>query len=77
MVRYFGNLNKYGRPHRWLSWIGRPQHLWVQQQGDLYDMQEPVKKIELRREVVVHQGGKLHGFGPKTVNTLSIPIPNQ
>ncbi|MDH3202275.1 MAG: hypothetical protein OEM15_15395 [Myxococcales bacterium] len=72
-VRYFGNLNARGRPHRWLSWIGRPTHLWVQPQGELYDMQEPVNQIELWREVVVHHGDRLHRLEKKRVKEIKIP----
>ena len=55
LTRFLGNLNKGGPRHRWLSWFGRPRHLWVSPQGELYDMQEPIDRVELWREVVVHQ----------------------
>ena len=72
-VRYFRNLNEHGRPHRWLSWIGRPTHLWFQPRGELYDMQEPVDRIELWREVVVHHGDRLHRLDKKRVKDIQIP----
>jgi hypothetical protein len=72
MRRYFSNLNRRGRPHRWISWIGRPTHLWVQPQGRLYDLQEPVKEIELWRTLIVHHGGALHNVEEKRVRQLSI-----
>jgi hypothetical protein len=71
-VRYFSNLNEHGRPHRWLSWIGRPTHLWIQPQGELYDMQEPVARIELWREVVVHHEDRLHSMDKKRVAEFEI-----
>jgi len=76
-IRYFGNLNQHGRPHRWLSWIGRPTHLWVQPQGELYDMQEPVERIELRREVIVQHDERLHSLEKKTVKDIPIPLAQQ
>jgi hypothetical protein len=72
LLRYFANLNEHGRPHRWLSWIGRPTHLWVQPQGELYDMQEPVEHIELWREVLVHHGDRLHSLESKRVKEIEI-----
>jgi hypothetical protein len=71
-VRYFRNLNERGRPHRWLSWIGRPTHLWVQPRGELYDMQEPVDRIEIWREVIVHHDDALHSLEKKRVREIAI-----
>ncbi len=73
MTRYFGNMNRHGRPYRWLSWIERPAHSWIQPQGDLYDLQEPVERIELWRELVVHHGGALHRLGKKKTHEVAIP----
>lgn len=73
MARYFGNLNRFGRPHRWLRWIGRPTHLWVQPRGDLYDLQEPVVRIELWREVTVLHGDVIHRLEKKKVHEVTIP----
>jgi hypothetical protein len=72
-IRYFGNLNRHGRSLRWLRWIEMPTHLWVQPQGDLYEEQEAVARIELWREVVVHHGGALHRLETKKVHEVPIP----
>jgi len=70
---YFGNLNKHGRKHRWVAWLGRPDHLWVQPRGNLYDMQEPVSRVELWREIVVKHEGEVHRFDKRRVKVVEIP----
>jgi hypothetical protein len=75
MKRYFGNMNKYGRPHRWISWIGRPKHLWLQVRGKLYKQEEPIARIELWRELVVEHGGKLHRLDIRKLRQVPIPQP--
>ena len=72
-IRYFGNLNRYGRSLRWLRWVEMPTHLWVQPRGNLYEEQEPVERIELWRELVVNQGGALHRLETKKVHEVPIP----
>ena len=71
--RYYSVLNRHGRRHRWLRWLGAPTHLWVEPQGDKYEEQEPVRRIELWREVVVHHDEKLHRFDKKKVHEVEIP----
>jgi hypothetical protein len=73
MRRYFGNLNRYGRRHRWISWIGKPHHIWVSPRGNLYDMQEPVARIEMVRQLIYRHGGKLHNLDEATVYGVEIP----
>jgi hypothetical protein len=73
MRRYFGTMNRQGKPYGWLSWIERPAHLWVQPQGDLYELEEPVERIELWREIVVHHGGALHRVETKKTHEVAIP----
>lgn len=72
--RYFGNLNRHGRPHHWLSWIGAPRHLWIQPRGDRYELQEPVVRIELWRELVVKHQDAMHPLEKKLVHELPIPL---
>jgi hypothetical protein len=66
-------VNRRGRPHRWISWIGRPTHLWTQPRGRLYALQEPVEKIELWRELLIYHGGKIHHLENKQVHEVAIP----
>lgn len=73
-IRYFGNLNRHGRSLHWLRWVEMPTHLWVQPQGNLYQQQEPVERIELFRELVVHHGGALHRLETKKVHEVPIPL---
>jgi hypothetical protein len=74
MARYFHNMNERGRPYRWLSWIGRFTHIRLTLYGEeLYDLQEPVERIELWRELVVHYDGELHRLERKLVHTVPIP----
>ena len=73
-IRYFGNLNRYGRSLHWLRWVEMPTHLWVQPQGNLYKQQEPVERIELWREIVVHHGGALHRLETRKVHEVPIPL---
>jgi hypothetical protein len=74
MIRYFGHLNRDGRKHGWIDWIGRPTHLWVFPKGNLYEEQERVQRIELRRQLVYHHGEKLHELDDATVHTVDIPL---
>lgn len=79
MIRYFGNINRYGRKHQWLSWIGRPAHIWVFPKGsfyeglDRYEEQEPLTRIEVTRQVIYRHGGKLHNLDQELVHTVDIP----
>lgn len=71
---FFRNLNRHGkRPHRWITWLGRPTHLHLQPQGTMYDFQEPVEKIEIWREKIFHYDNKIHRWPRKLVYTLDIP----
>jgi hypothetical protein len=71
--RYFTFINAHGRPHRWLTWLGRPKHLMTNRQGDFYDLQEPVKRIELYRELVFHHDHKLYRMDRRKVHQVDIP----
>lgn len=71
--KYFKSVNRYGRrPYGWLSWLGRPRHLWLFPKGDLYDFQEPVERIELWREVVVKFADEAHRFDKRRVHVVEI-----
>jgi hypothetical protein len=77
---YFRNLNRRGeKRYPWLSWFGRPTHLWVfppeTALGDYYAEQEPVVKVELWLTLAVYHGGKIHRTEPKLTRTLDVP-PN-
>lgn len=75
--KYFRSVNRHGgRPVGWLAWLGRPRHLWLFPKGNLYDFQEPVKQIELWREVVVKFQGKAHRFDKRRVHVVDIPEGN-
>lgn len=72
--RYFTTLNKKGLQHPWLRWIGRPRHVWTFPTApDRYEVQEPVTRVELWREVTVHHGGKIHKLETKHTHTVEIP----
>jgi hypothetical protein len=80
MKHYFGNLNRSGRKLRWLRWIQRPNHLWVQPRGDLnggdnilYERQEKIAKIELWLTSAYNYQGELHRTEPKLTHTVDIP----
>jgi hypothetical protein len=73
MRRFFGNVNRHGRPYDWLSALGRPHHLWVHSQGHLYDEQEPVEKVELWRRTVYAHGDRYHELESKLAHTVEIP----
>ncbi len=72
--RYFRTINRSGRQHTWLSAIGRPRHLYVFPKADLkYDTQEPVRRLELWREIIVLHGDKAHKLETKLTHTVEIP----
>jgi len=72
-LRFFGNLNRSGGfQHRWLTWIGRPTHIWLQPQGVLYDGQTPVVRVEVWRTLVLHHQNALHRLEHKRVRSLDI-----
>lgn len=73
MRRFFSNINRYGRPYDWLSNLGRPHHLQVSAQGDLFDEQERVVKVELWRRTVYERDGKYHELENKLGATVDIP----
>lgn len=73
MQRFFGNLNRSkGFRHRWLSWIGRPTHIWIQPPGIFYKGQAPVVRVEVWRTLVLHHEGALHRLEHKLVRSLDI-----
>jgi hypothetical protein len=73
LQRFFGNLNERGGfSHRWLSWIGRPTHIWLHPQGTLYEGQAPVVRVELWRTLVLHHEGALHRLELKLVRSIDI-----
>ena len=73
MLRFLGNLNRSGGfQHRWLTWIGRPTHIWLQPQGVLYDGQTPVVRVEVWRTLVLHHQNALHRLEHKRVRSLDI-----
>lgn len=73
MKRYFSFTNRHGKPHRWLTWIGRPNHLVTMRQGEFYDLEEPVKQVDLHRELVFHFQGKLHRMDERRVHSVQVP----
>lgn len=76
MVRFFTNLNRWGRPDAWYHWAGPPRHLWEFARGRRYERQEPVTRIELWREVVIRHGDRLHRLERKLVHSVAIdPVP--
>lgn len=73
MRRYFSYTNQHGKPHQWLTWIGRPNHLVTMRSGEFYDLEEPVKQIDLHRELVFHFQGRLHRMDERLVHSVKIP----
>lgn len=72
--RYFRTLNKKGRQHRWLAWIGRPRHLWIFPTNEpRFEDQEPIAKVEMWREVTVYIGGKIQTLDTKRTHVVDIP----
>lgn len=72
--KYFQTLNKKGRQHRWLAWIGRPRHLWIfpKNEPKFWD-QEPITRVELWREVTVYIDEKITTLETKKTHTVEIP----
>jgi len=71
--RFFGNLNRRGGFQlRWLRWIGRPTHIWVQPQGSFYKGEAPVVRLEVWRTLVLHHEGALHRLERRLVRSVDI-----
>jgi hypothetical protein len=71
---FFANTNRArGKKHRWLSLIGRPDHIWAQRQTDDYAFQEPVVSVEIWRERTLWDGGAIQRVGSTKIHTIRVP----
>ncbi len=70
----FSNTNLFGRKHRWLSWIGRPDHIWLLRPSPKYQLQEPVKRIEVWREVTLFDGESVLRLDNKMIHEVEVPL---
>lgn len=76
MKRFFGNINRYGRPWDWLSRLGCPHHLWIDVRGKEFKAQEKVTRLELWRTLMYAHNGKYHALEKKLTHTVDLPNAN-
>ena len=75
LAKYFGTLNRRGVKHAWYSKFQAPYHIWSRpRERPLYDMQEPVRSIEVVYERALYTGDAVVPLGTRVIRT--IPIPN-
>lgn len=74
MKRFFGNINRYGRPWDWLVQFGSPHHLWIDvREGKEFRAQEKVTRLELWRTTMYAHGGKYHNLEKKLTHQIQLP----
>ncbi len=77
MKRFFGNINRHGRPWDWLSQLGCPHHLWIDVRGPKeFKAQEKVTRLELWRTLMYAHKGKYHQLEKKLAHTIELPDAN-
>ena len=74
---WFHNVNKYGKQHQWLGWLGRPDHVQIHKrfmdlEHELYDMQEKIVTIEVWNQKVFFNGEKIFRLSNKKIHTIKV-----
>lgn len=78
LATYFRNTNAAGgRKHRWLSAVGRPDHLWVWQREPTYDFSKKIVRLEIWRVWYFYDGQRIHRWNPIKVTEVEVEPPAQ